>query len=96
VLSVGLLFLFVLVDHILVQYCQLLQLVRLLHGFLRRDGIVERNGLCASVCHWCCCCLLVASVVDVIVVCACVVRVSATVLVEVVRFVSHAFSSAPV
>ena len=55
--SVGWMFQLVLV----VPYCQLLQLVRLLHGFLRRDGIMERNELCAGVCHWCCCCLLVAS-----------------------------------
>ena len=76
-------------------YYQILHLVRLLHDYLPRDDIVERDQLCAGVCPLCCCCLLVASVVDVVVVhlslAVCVVHVSAVVLVGVAGFAFHDF-----
>jgi len=63
------------------------------HGFPPRDGTVERDDLCARVCHLSLYFLLVVSVVDAVVarpsLSVCVVRVSAGVLVVVARVATH-------
>ena len=93
-------FLLVLVEHTLEQYYLLLCLVRLLHGFLQRDGVVKRDELCAWVGYQSLCCLLVASVVDAVVIrpslAAGLVRFSVAALVAVTRVVPHAFSPAQI
>ena len=85
-----------LVEHTLEQNHLLLCLVRLLHGFLRRDGVVERDELCAWVGCQSLRSLLVASSVDAVVFCpslaAGLVRVSAAVLVTLARVDSCASS----
>ena len=98
-MSVGWACLLVLVEHIELLYDQFQTLVRLLHGLLPRNGIVEGDQLCAWVCFLCRCCWLVASVVGVVFHCslvACAVQVLAGVLVGVAGFVFHASSCAQV
>jgi len=87
-------------EHTLEQYHLLVRLIRLLHGPLRRDDVVERDELCTWVGCRSLCCLLVASVVDVVVfppsLAAGLVRVSAAVLVALARVVHSAPSPAQV
>ena len=93
-------FLLVLVEHTLERYHLLLSLVHLLHGFLQRDGVVERDVLCAWVGCWSLCSLLVASMVDSVVFCPCLaaglVRVYAPVFKVLARVDSRASSPAQI